>query len=63
MTQSYAFYVYGSYLFAGAITIAVTLWTWFDGRARRRELKALEASGIRRRSARAKDAPEAKTNA
>lgn len=60
MAQSYAFYVYGSYLFAGAITIAVTLWTWQDGRARRRELAALEASGIRRRSARAKDAPEAK---
>jgi heme exporter protein D len=63
MTQSYAFYVYGSYLFAGLVTTAVTLWTWLDGRARRRELKALEASGIRRRSARAKDAPEAKGNA
>lgn len=62
MTQSYAFYVYGSYLFAGAVTIGVTLWTWFDGRARRRELEALEASGIRRRSSRTKDASHSKAS-
>ncbi|MDM9624283.1 heme exporter protein CcmD [Rhizobium sp. S152] len=61
MQQSYAFYVYGSYLFAGAITIGVTLWTWLDGRARRRELAALEASGIRRRSARTSN-PDPKAN-
>jgi heme exporter protein D len=52
---SYAFYVYGSYGFAAIVTIAVTLWTWADGRARRKELAALEAAGIRRRSARLKD--------
>jgi heme exporter protein D len=51
MQQSYAFYVYGSYAFAGLVTVAVTLWTWLDGRARRKELATLEASGIRRRSA------------
>jgi heme exporter protein D len=56
MTQSYAFYVYGSYAFAGLVTVAITLWTWLDGRARRREMAVLEASGIRRRSARTKDA-------
>ncbi len=56
MTESYAFYVYGSYLFAGLVTVAVTLWTFLDGRARRKELAVLEASGIRRRSARPKDA-------
>lgn len=53
--SSYAFYVYGSYGFAVVVTIAVTLWTWADGRARQKELAALEAAGIRRRSARSKD--------
>jgi len=53
--MTHAFYVYGSYGFAALVTVAVTLWTWADGRARRKELAALEASGIRRRSARAKD--------
>ncbi|KRB62792.1 hemagglutination activity protein [Rhizobium sp. Root708] len=53
--MTHAFYVYGSYGFAALVTVAVTIWTWADGRARRRELSALEASGIRRRSARAKD--------
>ncbi len=53
--MTHTFYVYSSYAFAAATSIAVTLWTWLDGRARRRELAALEASGIRRRSARAKD--------
>lgn len=52
---SYAFYVYGSYVLAALMTIAVTLWTWADGRARQKELAALEAAGIRRRSARPKD--------
>ncbi|OWV90883.1 heme exporter protein CcmD [Rhizobium sp. R693] len=53
--MAHAFYVYGSYGFAALVTTAVILWTWADGRARRKELAALEASGIRRRSARAKD--------
>ncbi|EPE95866.1 heme exporter protein CcmD [Rhizobium grahamii] len=53
--MTHAFYVYGSYAFAALVTVAVTLWTWADGRARRKELAALEASGIRRRSARTKD--------
>ncbi|ARM90380.1 cytochrome-c heme transporter protein CcmD/CycX [Rhizobium sp. CIAT894] len=52
--MTHAFYVYASYGFAALVTVAVTLWTWADGRARRRELASLEASGIRRRSARTK---------
>ena len=40
---THAFYVYASYGFAALVTIAVTAWTWLDGRARRRELAALEA--------------------
>ncbi|MBY5353231.1 heme exporter protein CcmD [Rhizobium leguminosarum] len=50
--MTHAFYVYASYGFAALVTIVVTVWTWADGRARRRELAALEAAGIRRRSAR-----------
>ncbi|APO76685.1 cytochrome-c heme transporter protein CcmD/CycX [Rhizobium etli 8C-3] len=53
--MTHAFYVYSSYGFAAFVTIAVTLWIWVDGRARQKELAALEASGIRRRSARPKD--------
>lgn len=48
--MTHAFYVYCSYGFAAVLVIAVTLWTWADGRARQKELAALEASGIRRRS-------------
>lgn len=50
--MDHAFYVYSSYGFAAAVTIAVIGWTWLDGRLRRRELAGLEASGIRRRSQR-----------
>jgi heme exporter protein D len=53
--MTHAFYVYSAYGFAALLTIAVTVWVWADGRARRKELAVLEASGIRRRSARAKD--------
>ncbi|ANK87591.1 MULTISPECIES: heme exporter protein CcmD [unclassified Rhizobium] len=53
--MTHAFYVYASYGFAALVTVAVTLWIWADGRARQRELAALEAAGIRRRSAPARD--------
>jgi heme exporter protein D len=49
--MSHAFYVYSSYGFAAIIVIAITGWTWIDGRLRQRELANLEASGIHRRSA------------
>ena len=48
--MDHAFYVYGSYGFAALTVFAVIAWTYVDGRLRRRELAALEASGIRRRS-------------
>ncbi|MBO9100181.1 MULTISPECIES: heme exporter protein CcmD [unclassified Rhizobium] len=54
--MDHAFYVYGSYGFAALTVIALISWTWIDGRLRRRELAALEASGIRRRSQRKKEA-------
>jgi heme exporter protein D len=50
--MSHPFYVFGSYGFAAIVVIAVIGWTWIDGRLRQRELAALEASGIRRRSQR-----------
>ncbi|MFT4184350.1 MAG: heme exporter protein CcmD [Rhizobium sp.] len=51
--MSHPFYVFGSYGFAAAMILAVIAWTWIDGRLRRRDMAALEAAGIRRRSRRA----------
>ncbi|MDL2404082.1 heme exporter protein CcmD [Rhizobium calliandrae] len=55
--MTHPFYVYGSYGFTATMIIAVIAWTWIDGHRRRREIAALEAAGIRRRSQRA---PEGK---
>ncbi|MCM2396491.1 heme exporter protein CcmD [Rhizobium sp. S95] len=52
--MSHAFYVYLSYGIAGLIILALIGWVWLDGRARQAELKVLEASGMRRRSASAR---------
>lgn len=49
--MSHAAYVIASYLVAAVTVAGLVLWVVGDGRARRRELKALEAAGIRRRSA------------
>jgi heme exporter protein D len=49
--MSHAAYVFASYAVALAIVAGLVLWVIGDGRARQRELKALEAAGIRRRSA------------
>lgn len=54
--MDHAFYVYSSYGFAALIVIAAIGWTWLDGRLRRREMAALEASGFRRRSQRKPEA-------
>lgn len=51
---SYTIYVYGSYALAALVTVGITLSTWIDGRTRQKELAALEAAGIRRRSAQPK---------
>ena len=50
--MNYAFYVFTSYGVAAAVTLCLIAWVWLDGRARRKELAELEASGIRRRSSR-----------
>ncbi|MNL82405.1 Heme exporter protein D (CcmD) [compost metagenome] len=49
--MSHAFYIYVSYGVSAVIIVGLIAWTFFDGRARQAELKALEAAGIRRRSA------------
>lgn len=53
--MSHAAYVIASYAVAVAAVAGLVLWVVGDGRARQRELKALEAAGIRRRSAEAPD--------
>ncbi|MCA1970302.1 MAG: heme exporter protein CcmD [Rhizobium sp.] len=49
--MSHAFYIYLSYGVSALIILALIAWVWLDGRARKAELKALDAAGIRRRSA------------
>ncbi|MND91867.1 Heme exporter protein D (CcmD) [compost metagenome] len=50
--MSHTFYISASYVVAAVITLCLIGWVWLDGRARQKELAELEASGIRRRSAR-----------
>lgn len=49
--MSHAFYIDASYIVTFALIFGAIAWVWLDGRARQKELKALEASGVRRRSA------------
>ena len=49
--MKYAFYIGSAYGLTAAAILCLILWIWLDGRARLKELKALEAAGIRRRSA------------
>ncbi|HEV7308595.1 heme exporter protein CcmD [Ensifer sp.] len=49
--MSHAAYVVTSYGIATLTVLGLVAWVVLDGRARRRELAELEASGIRRRSA------------
>ncbi len=49
--MKYAFYIGTAYGLTAATILFLIAWTWLEGRARRAELKALEAAGIRRRSA------------
>jgi heme exporter protein D len=48
--MSHAFYIGMSYGITGLVVVALIAWVVFDGAGRRRELKQLEASGIRRRA-------------
>ncbi|WP_377294438.1 heme exporter protein CcmD [Rhizobium sp. SG2393] len=51
-------YVLASYIIAAVTVIGLILSIYLGGRRRQRALAALEASGIRRRSATAQTAPE-----
>lgn len=49
--MKYAFYIGTAYGLTATAILCLILWIWLDGRARLKELKALDAAGIRRRSA------------
>jgi heme exporter protein D len=49
--MSHTFYIAMSYGVTALISFGLIAWVMLDGRARQREIKQLEASGIRRRSA------------
>jgi heme exporter protein D len=55
--MTHTFYISASYAVAAITVLCLIGWVFFDGRARRRELAELEASGIRRRSARPAQTP------
>jgi len=48
---SHSFYITASYLFTFGLIAVMACWIFLDGRARQKELKALDAAGVRRRSA------------
>jgi heme exporter protein D len=55
--MSHAFYVYSAWGIS-ALVLAVTIgWIWLESGRLQRELKRLEAQGIRRRSAQGGEAP------
>ncbi|TKT82866.1 heme exporter protein CcmD [Aquamicrobium sp. LC103] len=50
--MSHAFYVGAAYAVSAIVIVGLIGWILLDQSARRRELAELEASGVRRRSAR-----------
>lgn len=48
--MTHAFYIGMSYAATGLVVLCLIAWVIVDGLARKRELKQLEASGIRRRA-------------
>lgn len=52
--MSHAFYIGMSYGLTGLIVTVLIGWIFLDGRARKREMAQLEASGVRRRARPAK---------
>ncbi len=57
--MTHAFYIGMSYALTGLVVLCLAAWVIVDGQARKKELKELEASGVRRR-ARAGSAGEAR---
>ncbi|MGP4669131.1 heme exporter protein CcmD [Agrobacterium pusense] len=48
--MTHAFYIGMSYAATGLVVLCLIAWVAVDGQARKRELKELEASGVRRRA-------------
>ncbi len=48
--MTHAFYIGMSYAATGVVVLCLIAWVILDGQARKRELKELEASGVRRRA-------------
>ncbi len=48
--MTHAFYIGMSYAATGFVVLCLIAWVVLDGQARKRELKELEASGVRRRA-------------
>ncbi|KJF68141.1 MULTISPECIES: heme exporter protein CcmD [Rhizobium] len=48
--MTHAFYIGMSYAATGLVVLCLIAWVVVDGQARKRELKELEASGVRRRT-------------
>ncbi|MFK3692002.1 heme exporter protein CcmD [Agrobacterium tumefaciens] len=47
--MTHAFYIGMSYATTGLVVLCLIAWVVMDGQARKRELKELEASGVRRK--------------
>ncbi len=47
--MTHAFYILAAYGLTAIVVLSLIAWTFLDGRARRRELAKLEATGLRRR--------------
>ncbi|MBA4777083.1 heme exporter protein CcmD [Agrobacterium salinitolerans] len=48
--MTHAFYIGMSYAATGLVVLCLIAWVVVDGQARKRELKQLETSGVRRRA-------------
>jgi heme exporter protein D len=57
--MDHAAFVFAAYGISALTLFLICGWVWLDSRGRQKELKELEAAGIRRRSA--SSPPEAKT--
>ena len=57
MMIDHAFYVYSAWGIAALVLVAVAVHTWLGSMRLQRDLKRLEAQGIRRRSAKSAGEP------
>tara|TARA_R110002126_G_scaffold124350_5_gene266193 strand:- start:1961 stop:2119 length:159 start_codon:yes stop_codon:yes gene_type:complete len=48
--MTHEMFVFLSYAITGIVILSMLFWVIFDGRAQQKELRRLEASGVKRRS-------------